>query len=189
MEAAAALRAYRCLGRIDPLVSRLRRNTAKQTGQPRKTPSCKPLLAGLTGVCAISPTSSSGRGAPLLGRCSVGAIPHAPYAPWLAAHRSPIEQSRLSWVLAWWLEYRAPPGMQFSDFYGSVHNLCTICKSPVMRLCMLRPSTRLRLNNGPRSALTDHFDRWSPPSVRHVPHVPVAESERLQATRARLLRC
>ena len=64
----------------------------------------------------------------MLGRCSVGAIPHAPYAPWFAAHRSPIEQSRLSWVLAWWLEYRAPPGRQWNGPYASTHNLCTICK-------------------------------------------------------------
>ena len=65
---------------------------------------------------------------PLLGRCSVGAIPHAPYAPWLAAQCSPIEQSRLSWVLAWRSDCRCPPGMQFSDSYASTHNLCTICK-------------------------------------------------------------
>ena len=64
----------------------------------------------------------------MLGRCSVGALHYLSYAPWLAAQCSPIEQPRLYRVLAWWLEYRAPPGMQFSDLYGSVHNLCTICK-------------------------------------------------------------
>ena len=64
----------------------------------------------------------------MLGRCSVGAIHHASYAPYLAAHRSPIEQLRLYRVLDWRSDCRCPPGMQFSDLYGSVHNLCTICK-------------------------------------------------------------
>ena len=59
-------------------------------------------------------------------RCSVGAIHHASYAPWLAAHRSPIEESRLHRVLDWRSDCRCPPGMQFSDLYGSVHNLCII---------------------------------------------------------------
>ena len=61
-------------------------------------------------------------------RCSIGAIHYASYAPWLAAQCSPIKQPRFYRVLEWRRGCRCPPGMQFSDFYGSVQNLCTICK-------------------------------------------------------------
>ena len=61
-------------------------------------------------------------------RCSIGAIHYASYAPWLAAQCSPIKQPRFYRVSEWRRGCRCPPGMQFSDFYGSVQNLCTICK-------------------------------------------------------------
>ena len=97
-------------------------------------------------------------------RCSIGAIHYASYAPWLAAQCSPIKQPRLYRVLEWRLEYRAPPGRQFSDVYGSVQNLCTICKLSRHETIHATPLGKSPTQQRPPGRRgQSKICRWSPP--------------------------
>ena len=97
-------------------------------------------------------------------RCSIGAIHYASYAPWLAAQCSPIKQPRFYRVLEWRRGCRCPPGMQFSDFYGSVQNLCTICKLSRHEAIHATPLGKSPTQQRPPGRRgQSKICRWSPP--------------------------
>ena len=97
-------------------------------------------------------------------RCSIGAIHYASYAPWLAAQCSPIKQPRFYRVSEWRRGCRCPPGMQFSDFYGSLHNLCTICKVSSHEAMHATPlDTPPTQQRPPGRRGQSKICRWSPP--------------------------